>query len=109
MRGSAENGEETVFGARLSRQETSHSRKQQYRHLRLILLWRKEKKIVRLFKAIRGLVLQPWDKSNVKGIRKWTKRDQAHYPSPGTNRRKLSDESLGYLCMQSKSYATIES
>ena len=30
-------------------------------------------------------------------------------PSPGTNRRKLSYESLGYLYMQSKGYATIES
>ena len=75
VRSSAGNEEEKVFGARFSRQENSHLRKKQYRHLRLIFSWRKEKKIVRLFEAIRWLVLRPWDKSNAKGIRKWTKRD----------------------------------
>ena len=107
VRSSAGNEEEKVFGARFSRQENSHFRKKQYRHLRLIFSWRKEKKIVRLFEAIRWLVLRPWDKSNAKGIRKWTKRDTNS--SPGTNRRKLSYASVGYLCMQSKGYATIES
>ena len=59
VRSSAGNEEEKVFGARFSRQENSHFRKKQYRHLRLIFSWRKEKKLCVFLKRFAGLFCDP--------------------------------------------------
>ena len=69
----------------------------------------KKKKMCVFLKRFAGLFCDPETRVTLKEFGGELSVTPTHYPSPGTNRRKLSCESLGYLCMQSKDYATVES
>ena len=69
----------------------------------------KKKKIALFLKRFAGLSCNPGTRVTLKEFGGELSVTPTLDPGPGTNRRKLSYESLGYLYMQSKGYATIES
>ena len=69
----------------------------------------KKKKLCVFLKRFAGLFCDPGTRVTRKEFGSELSVTSTHDPSPATNRRKLSYASVGYLCMQSKGYATAES
>ena len=110
VRSSAGNEEEKVFGARFLRaRKLSLPQETIPPPTSYLFVEKRKKKLCVFLKRFAGLFCDPGTRVTRKEFGSELSVTSTHAPCPGTNRRKLSYESLGYLCMQSKGYAAIES